>query len=439
MSSISLYDFESNDCQDDFAKFIKEVSDLYGDITADEGLSLDDVEFRVFEAFRSLENQFVEMCVSQKAGKKKSEPVECPACQKPCRPLRKRERHLTTLCGKISISRWVYCCEQGHRHAPWEAKQKLLDQYTHRVAEAMCRLSARLDYREASEELSHQGIEVSHTILHQNVRKWSEDLNVCEQVETQELEKNQRWYVSCDGCHTNSPDGWKEVKVGCIYRDYPQPVSGGSPSVRTESIRYVAGRQNAETFGKKLYALATKSGIYQKDIKAQEIVFIGDGAAWIWNLCKEYFPNAVQIVDYMHAKSHLYDVAKLVFEETEAGLLEAWIKETEPFLHDGNIAEVVSSIRALATQHPEVSDRLEREVNYFEKHAKRMQYKAFREKGYMIGSGVIESACKHIVGERCKQAAMRWETPGINAVLKWRCLSKNKAWERYWYPNTKAA
>ena len=73
----------------------------------------------------------------------------------------------------------------------------------------MCRLSARLDYREASEELSHQGIKVSHTILHQNVRKWSEALNVCEQVETQELEKNQHWYVSCDGCHTNSPDGWK--------------------------------------------------------------------------------------------------------------------------------------------------------------------------------------------------------------------------------------
>ena len=394
---------------------------------------------RVSETFRSLEQKFLEMCVSKKTDKKEREPVECPECKAPCRPLRKRDRRLTTLCGKISISRWVYCCEQGHRHAPWDVKQKLLDQYTHRVAEAMCRLSFRLDYREASEELSHQGIEVSHTIRHQNVRKWSEDLNVCEQVATQELEENQRWYVSCDGCHTNSPDGWKEVKVDCIYRDYPHPVSGGTPSVRTESIRYVAGRHNAEVFGKKLYALAIKSGIYQKDINTQVIVFIGDGAAWIWNLCKEYFPNAVQIVDYPHAVSHLYNVAKLVFGETEIELVEAWIKETEPILHDGNITEVASSIRALATQHPEVCESLERAARYFEKHAKRMQYRAFREKGYMIGSGVIESACKHVVGERCKQAAMRWEKPGINAVLKWRCLSKNKAWERYWYPNTKAA
>ena len=44
-------------------------------------------------------------------------------------------------------------------------------------------------------------------------------------------------------------------------------------------------------------------------------VFVGDGAGWIWNLCDEYFPNAVEIIDYMHAKSHLYDAAKYAFGE----------------------------------------------------------------------------------------------------------------------------
>ena len=111
----------------------------------------------------------------------------------------------------------------------------------------------------------------------------------------------------------------------------------------------------------------------------------------------------------------------------------------EPLLFDGNIPAVVARIRALGAQNSEVSEILEREARYFEKHADRMQYKKFREKGYQIGSGVIESACKHVVGQRCKQASMRWEKQGINAVLKFRCLSKNKAWDRYWYPNTKAA
>ena len=72
----------------------------------------------------------------------------------------------------------------------------------------------------------------------------------------------------------------------------------------------------------------------------------------------------------------------------------------------------------------EVREILEREAGYFEKHAKRMRYQKFRDKGYQIGSGVTESACKHVVSHRCKQASMKWKEPGINAVLKWRCLLK---------------
>ena len=53
-------------------------------------------------------------------------------------------------------------------------------------------------------------------------------------------------------------------------------------------------------------------------------------------------------------------------------------------------------------------------------------------KDQQIGSGVIESACKHVVAERCRQAGMRWTQPGINAILFWRCLLKNDALETYW-------
>ena len=439
MSNISFNICESNENSEKINKFVAEVNDLLDYLTSEEIISLEDAEVRVSETFRSLEQMCLELCVSGQTGDKESEPVACPACQESCRPLRIQEKHFTTLCGKISVNRWVYCCKQGHRHAPWDTKQKLLDTYTHRVAEVMCRLAMQLDFREAADELLRQGIEVSHTTLHQKVGEWSEDLRVPEQVEIQELSENERWYVSCDGCYTNSPEGWKETKVGCIYRDYPHYGVDVSSSVRTLSIRYVAGRENAAQFGKKLYALATHSGIYQEAIDTQEVVFIGDGAAWIWNLCAEYFPNAVEIVDIMHAKSHLYDVAKLAFGETETEAIGSWIKEVEPLLFDGNITAVVARIRALGAQNSEVSEILEREARYFEKHADRMQYKKFREKGYQIGSGVIESACKHVVGQRCKQASMRWEKPGINAVLKFRCLSKNKAWDRYWYPNTKAA
>lgn len=96
--------------------------------------------------------------------------------------------------------------------------------------------------------------------------EWSEDLSVCEQVETQKLAENGRWYVSCDGCHTNSPEGWKETKVSSVYRDYPQCGSEAVSSARETNIRYVASRPDAAHFGKELHALATNSGIYQEAI-----------------------------------------------------------------------------------------------------------------------------------------------------------------------------
>ena len=81
--------------------------------------------------------------------------------------------------------------------------------------------------------------------------------------------------------------------------------------------RYIASESQAVDFGRQLAALATQTGIYQDEttLETEEVVFLGDGAAWIWNLADEHFPGATEIVDYMHAKSHLYDVAKQAFGE----------------------------------------------------------------------------------------------------------------------------
>ena len=163
------------------------------------------------------------------------------------------------------------------------------------------------------------------------------------------------------------------------------------------------------------------------------------GAAWIWNLADEHFPDATEIVDYMHAKTHLYDVAKQAFGEEARDAVETWVQGTEVPLYNGETWQVIARIRDLGKQNPGIGDRIQREVGYFHKHAHRMQYRMFNEKGYQIGSGVIESACKHVVAERCKQAGMRWSKDGINAILFWRCLLKNQTFDDYWEAQRKQA
>ncbi len=99
--------------------------------------------------------------------------------------------------------------------------------------------------------------------------------------------------------------------------------------------------------------------------------------------------------------------------------------------HNGETEKVIVRIRDLEKQNPAIEDRIETEVGYFQKHHHHMQYWTLNEKGYQIGSGVIESACRYVVNERCKQAGMRWGPPGINAILFWRSLLKNDASETY--------
>lgn len=410
----------------------EEIKEIGHQLAFEADLTLDDAEALLSATARDWQRRLLQVCFVQRASAAEDEPIECPTCQEQMNRLRKRSKWITTRCGEVLVDRWIYSCQCGHRHSPWEQDQQLKDKYTKRTAEMMCRLSARLDFREASEELSYHGISVSHTTLQQKVISWSEGQRVSDWLDEQSLETNQRWYVSCDGCQTNSPDGWHEVKTGCLYRDYPQHGPNSEAHATQESMRYVASRTDANAFGEAWFNLAHQSGIYKDGSQKQEIVVVADGAAWIWNLAQTYFPEAVEIIDYPHAVGHLWEIAKKVYGEQAETQVHRWVKATEDQLYQGNIDKVVTRIRRLAIVNPSIVEDVEREIGYFDKHAHRMQYQKFRHKGYHIGSGIIESACKHVVAQRCKQASMKWTQKGIDAVLFWRCLLKNQSWNRFW-------
>ena len=209
MISISLDRSEIKENQETFESFVASINELVREFYSEPNMSLSDAESRAFERFRLMCQEFLGMFLAHQANEEPSEPVDCPKCGQACRRRYKRKRRITTKCGVINVERWVYGCANGHYHVLWDDNQKLTGQYTPDVIETMCRLAAHLDFREAAEELLHQGIIVSHETIHQIVGEFSEELNIPEQVEKQELEKYQRWYVSCDGCHTNSPDGKK--------------------------------------------------------------------------------------------------------------------------------------------------------------------------------------------------------------------------------------
>lgn len=186
----------------------EEVKEIFSSIVDDTSLSLEMLESEVSQASQELGRKVLEVCLCQRASQLDAPSEACAVCQGELRRFRKRQRCVETLCGVVSVSRWVYRCDAcGHYHVPWDADEGLKEGFTVNVAKAMCRLSARLDFREASEELAHHGIEINHTTLQQKVRQWSEGESVCDYVDEQTLEASSRWYVSCDGVHMLSQDG----------------------------------------------------------------------------------------------------------------------------------------------------------------------------------------------------------------------------------------
>ncbi len=231
-------------------------------------------------------------------------------------------------------------------------------------------------------------------------------------------------------------DLYREIKAGAVFRAERGPKrSELVPGVyvdtpEPDSMRYVARRTAKGGFAWLLYQLALECGLAQ----AKQVVVLGDGAPWIWNLAAEHFPQAVQIVDLYHAKEHVWEVAHAVFGPgTAAGT--AWATHACSLLEEGQSAALVSAISALPPIAPEPGQARsipERAVDYFTTNAQRMRYPVFRAQGMHVGSGIAEAACKTIVSTRAKRSGMRWTPEGIDALLPLRTSVLNGAYDSLW-------
>jgi hypothetical protein len=98
----------------------------------------------------------------------------------------------------------------------------------------------------------------------------------------------------------------------------------------------------------------------------------------------------------------------------------------------GRIETLLISLRALRPDAAEVIDMVRTEAGYFEANAERMRYPEFRKKGLFVGTGVMEAACKTVIGSRLKQSGMFWTVRGANAIIALRCCQLSGNFEDYW-------
>ena len=61
-----------------------------------------------------------------------------------------------------------------------------------------------------------------------------------------------------------------------------------------------------------------------------------------------------------------------------------------------------------------------------------MKYNEYISNGYPIGTGIVESACSHVVKDRMEISGARWSINGAESVLRLRSVIKSKDWDNYW-------
>ena len=245
-----------------------------------------------------------------------------------------------------------------------------------------------------------------------------------------------RVYVRCDGImyctnerepHPDDPQRqrlrWQQMRVGCVY--WQDEDDHWHKQV-------VWGREDAGTFGASLYRVACRCGYQQ----AEERIFAADGAEWCWSIHQDYFAAAHGILDWYHASEHVWDTAGVLHPDNDDAR-KKWAEECLTILHDQGGPGVVTWL-------PDEKKRwcrkkrqaVEKLLNYIQPRTDRTLYPAYRRRGWQIGSGMIESTAKQLVGLRLKGPGMHWSEAGALAVTALRATALNGHWHKTWHTLT---
>jgi len=226
-----------------------------------------------------------------------------------------------------------------------------------------------------------------------------------------------RLALSMDGTTAHTDGAWHEAKVGTFF-------------AFDEEGKALSRRAYLATFG--------DVGAFRHlwDTEAQrwhlgevdELVALCDGAPWTWNTVAEFCPaHVVEVLDFYHATEHLWALARVLWGEGSERA-KAWVGEQKERLLEGQLDAFFAALEQWDTPGTWQEDAQD-QLRYFTTNRERIHYKEYRARGYPIGSGLVEAACKTIICQREKQAGMRWRKDTAEAIAHLRAVHQSGRWD----------
>ena len=209
---------------------------------------------------------------------------------------------------------------------------------------------------------------------------------------------------------------WQQMRVGCVY---------WQDEHETWHKEVVWGRESAEEFGASLFRVACRCGYRE----ARERVFVSDGADWCWQIHQRYFADAAGIVDWYHVSQHVWACARIVAPDEPGG----WAREALGQLHEGGGWALRLWLLPQRARHRGAKRKaLEALIGYLHPREDRMDDPSYRAQKWQIGSGMVESTARQLVGLRLKGPGMHWSEAGAIAITALRAQIINRRWHQFW-------
>jgi hypothetical protein len=357
----------------------------------------------------------------------------CPRCGREQRYKGDVNRELVFDCGTLTVQRAYYLCLACRQTSyPLEEKLGLAEEQEQgRLREKLALVAVLIPYHQAPQVCQTLlGSERYASSLRRVALREAQRLTASTHRQTLPRRERDRIYLQVDGqmCPTREPRQSPEDQG---YREAKAVVAFSHQDVAEVS------KERHEILHKLLRAQITESGafheifttVYQhaRGDSAAEVIVLADGARWIWTMVEDLVPHAIQILDFSHAKHYLWEAGKQIYGEGSA-FVRPWVTEQETLLLEDKVAQVIAHLQHFLEIRPELAPVL----HYFQHNAVRMRYGTYRQRGYFIGSGAIESAGKQLTAARIKGAGMRWNITDLNALLTLRCVFLEQSWKNYW-------
>jgi hypothetical protein len=357
---------------------------------------------------------------------------------------RDRAKTVETLFGEVRLLRDYYVAGDGSSRVPLDESLGLLEGYSPGLAKMMARIAAQDSFEEGSKDLlAYAGVKVGPKAIARMAELVAPQMRAAHAAAKQEQTTAAIPVMYIEGDGTGVPvrkseargrkakngEGeakTREVKLGCVFTQ-TSPDSEGKPQRDHNSTTYVATFQCSEDFGILLRREAFARGF----ASAQKTVYLGDGAAWVWEVARINFPQAICILDFYHAGEHLSMLAEALYG-TDTPRVQSQAKIWRAMLLEDRLQEVLSQAREDLPDIPGPRDAAEKQIAYFETNSSRMTYATFRSQGLFIGSGVVEAGCKTVVGKRLKNSGMFWSVKGAQNVLDLRTFLLSNRFDDLW-------